>query len=111
MSNQTTSSEGKDIAPLEHDWQRWASLMLAHFMEWDLDAIVDGTETAPDEDASSEVKLAFLKPQKKAAGFISCKLSAENRALVINSTNIKDPKAIWDALVKLYASTKARNRA
>lgn len=71
MSNHNSTSEAKDIAPLEHDWQRWAPLMLAHFMEWDLDSIVDGTETAPDDDASEEVKLAFIKRQKKAAGFIS----------------------------------------
>lgn len=105
----STADEGREIKLLEtNNFQSWSSVMRAHFLEHNLDGIVDRTETEPTDATAQPL---YIVRTKKAAGFITRKLSPQNRDLIITEENHKNPKAIWDVIVNLYASTKARNRA
>lgn len=81
--------------------------MLLYFLENNLDRIIDGSEPQPSE--SGAERKNWLLRQKKAAGFIACKLDSSNHDTFINSETRRDPQSLWAAIEVKYASEKARN--
>lgn len=109
-SSDNTNESGQYIQALtQENHHLWKSSMLSHFLEHNLDSIVDGTELKPAENLSAELANWNLR-NKKAAGFMARKMDSYNRDLLLNDDNRKDAKALWEAITLEYSSTKARNR-
>lgn len=105
------TSDAKDIKVLSNDnYRHWAGLMVSHFIEHNLDSIVDRSEEKP---SPGEVTALFnwTLQQKKAAGFIARKLNDRKKDLLLTKSNKKDPQALWNAITLDYASERARNRS
>lgn len=84
MSTSTEHAEsGSSIRVLEStNYHQWSDLMLSYFLEHNLDGIVDGSDEQPT--IAGPERQNWLLCQKKAAGFIACKLDASNRDLFIS---------------------------